>query len=239
MSKLPTCLVALGVLLLPLSQTAVWAGHREEATVEAATVAIQTIAGVKRKGFPPALLGDAAGVAVFPHVVKGGLLIDERFGRGVLLVRQPNGTWSRPVFATLSGAGVGLQAGIESTEVVLVFRTGHSLEQVLKGKGKLKLGSDVAIAVGPVGAEAEATGVLRKAEVYSYSHDRGLFAGVSLEGDRLQVDAEANEAFYGKHCRQAAEVLALHEAKPAPGVDRLWEQVRRLGTLPPPAPRRP
>jgi len=218
-------------LVLSLTEAPLRAGHREEATVEASAEAVQAIAAVAHKGIPPALLRDAAGVAVFPRVVKGGVVIDGRFGRGVLLVRQPGGAWSRPVFVTLSGSGVGLQAGIESAEVVLVFRTGHSLERVLKGKGNLKLGADVAIAVGPVGLEAEAAPtVLRKAEVYSYTHDRGLFAGVSLEGDRMQVDGEANEAFYGHHCRQAADVLALREVRPTAGVDRLLEHLGKLGT---------
>jgi lipid-binding SYLF domain-containing protein len=239
MNRFRTSLVALSLLLLSLSGALLWAGRREEATVEAAAEAVQTIATVRHKGFPPALLREAAGVAVFPHVVKGGLLIDGRFGRGVLLVHQPGGAWGRPVFVTLSGNGVGLQAGIESAEVVLVFRTGHSLEQVLKGKGQLKLGGDVAVAVGPVGVEAEAApALLRKAEVYSYTHDRGLFAGVSLEGDRLQVDGEANEAFYGRHCRQPADVLALREFR-APGVDRLLEHLGKLGMSPAPAPALP
>jgi lipid-binding SYLF domain-containing protein len=155
----------------------------------------------------------------------------------VLLVRQPGGGLSQPVFVTLSGGGVGLQAGIESAEVVLVFRTSHSLERVLKGQEHLKLGGDVAVAVGPVGVEAEAAAAVgRRAEVYSYTHDRGLFAGVSLEGDRLQVDGEANEAFYGRHCRHAADVLALREVKVAAGVTHLREHLARLGTPPgPPA----
>jgi lipid-binding SYLF domain-containing protein len=242
MSRLRTSFVVSGVFLLSLSGGLAvgrpW-GHTTyaERTVDEAADAIQTIAGIGHKGFPPALLRDAAGVVVFPHVVKGGLVLDGRFGRGVLLVHQLDGTWSRPVFVTLSGSGIGLQAGIESAEVVLVFRNGHSLERVLKGKGHLKLGGDVAIAVGPVGIEAEAPAtVLRKAEVYSYTRERGLFAGVSLEGDQVQVDGEANEAFYGRHCRQAADVLALREARACAGVDRLLEHLGKLGTPPPPPP---
>jgi lipid-binding SYLF domain-containing protein len=237
MIKFRTSIVALGLVLLSLSGGRSWAGYREaEATVDAAAEAVQTIAGVGHKGFPPAVLREAAGIVVCPHVVKGGVVFDGRFGRGVLLVHQADGTWGRPVFVTLSGSGVGLQAGIESAEVVLVFRTGHSLERVLKGKSSLKLGGDVAIAVGPVGVEAEAAATLRKAEVYSYTRERGLFAGVSLEGDRLQVDGEANEAFYGRHCRQAADVFALREVRACAGAERLREHLGKLGTPPAPAP---
>jgi lipid-binding SYLF domain-containing protein len=225
------------MLLLALIATPLQAGHREEATVDAAVDAIQVASPGAHKGIPPALLREAAGVAVFPHVIKGGLVLDGRFGRGVLLVRQPGGAWSHPIFVTLSGGGVGLQAGLESAEVILVFRTTHAMERVLGGRGKLTLGADIAVAVGPVGVEAEASAKLRQVELYSYTHDHGLFAGVSLEGDKVQVDGEANEGFYGKKCRRAADVLAVREVK-APCVERLKEHLGKL-EAPPPPPARP
>jgi lipid-binding SYLF domain-containing protein len=90
--------------------------------------------------------------------------------------------------------------------VILVFKTRASLERVLKGKGKVTLGADVAVAAGPVGRQAEAgTDGKLKAEIYSYSRSRGLFAGVSLEGAAIVYDAEANQTF-GQN--QRPEMLA-------------------------------
>ena len=126
---------------------------------------------------------DAAGVAVIPHVVKAGFVFDGRFGRGVVLARQPDGTWSNPIFLTLAGGGVGWQVGVESTDVILVFKTRESLDRLMGGKDKITLGADVAVAAGPVGRQAEAaTDAQLKAEIFSYSRSRGLFLGAFAGG---------------------------------------------------------
>src|SRR4051812_11138377 len=83
---------------------------------------------------PPALLADAQAVAVFPNVVKAGFVVGGRHGRGVVLCRGKDGVWSDPAFVRLTGAGVGLQAGVESADVVLVFKTRGGLDRVLAGK---------------------------------------------------------------------------------------------------------
>jgi lipid-binding SYLF domain-containing protein len=186
------------LLLLPLTAAATWAAERELKTVTAATEVGHQFSDIPLHCIPPALLHQATGVVVLPNVVKAGLVFDGRFGHGVALVRQPDGTWSNPVFVTLKGLGVGGQAGVGSSDLVLVFKTPNSLNRILYGKRKLTLGGDASIAAGPVGREAElATDALLKAEILSYSRSRGLFIGVSLEGSSLAVDREANEAFYG------------------------------------------
>ncbi len=186
------------------------AQEREKATLQSADETIDGLAGASLKGIPPALMRDAKGVAVIPHVIKAGFLIGGRFGRGVVMARQPNGDWSNPVFISLAGGSIGWQAGVQSTDVILVFKTRDSLNRILDGKDKVTLGADVAVAAGPVGRQAEAsTDVELKAEIYSYSRSRGLFAGVSLEGAGLLVDADANAAFYGLRGGRPVDVLAL------------------------------
>jgi lipid-binding SYLF domain-containing protein len=203
--------------MFTLGEARIVAAPRENKTVEAAVRTLQALAENPLRN-PFNLLHDAQGVAIIPGVVRGGLLLDGRFGRGVLLARRPDGAWAHPVFLTLEGTGLGLQAGIESTDVILVFRTPGSLERILRGNGKLRLGSDVAVAAGLIGGEAETTAALRrKAEVYCYSRSRGLFAGLSLEGDRLLVDQKANEAFYGLRGCKAGDVLALRQDVAAAG----------------------
>jgi lipid-binding SYLF domain-containing protein len=100
------------------------------------------------------------------------------------------------VFASFGGASVGVQAGIESSDVVLVFRSRRSLDRVLEGKVKLTLGADAAIAAGPIGREIEAaTDARLEAEILCYTHTRGLFAGVSLDGGTIHPDPKTNAAF--------------------------------------------
>ena len=205
--------VGISLLLLFPAVGSLWAADHEQATVAAASEVAKALTAVPLKCIPPTLMHQAKGVAIIPHVVKAGFVVDRRFGRGVILVRRPDGSWSDPIFVTLSGGGVGLEAGVESTDLVLVFRTEGSLDHILKGKGALTLGADVAVAAGPLGREAEAaTDRLLKAEVFSYSRSRGLFAGLSLEGDRVQVDAGANEAFYHIQGGHPVEVVERHGA---------------------------
>jgi lipid-binding SYLF domain-containing protein len=190
-------IVMLGSLTLGiLSAGPVMAGNKETATVEEATEVIDALASITLKGIPPALFKDAQGIAIIPGVIKAGFLIGGRYGRGVFLVRENGASWSPPTFISITGGSFGLQAGAQSTDLVLLFKTRAGVERILKGKGKVTLGADLAVAAGPVGRQAEAaTDAQLRAEIYSYSRSRGLFAGLALEGAALIVDSAATEAY--------------------------------------------
>jgi lipid-binding SYLF domain-containing protein len=148
------------------------------------------------KAIPQDLLRHARAIVVVPNVIKAGLVFGGSHGRGLVSVKTPNGTWSNPVFISLTSASVGFQAGVSSTDVVLVFRTQHGVDSLVDGK--FTLGVDAAAAAGPVGRNAHAsTDAQLKAEIYSYSRSRGLFAGVSLNGAVLSIDYAADKAVYG------------------------------------------
>ncbi len=166
-----------------------------DVTVNAAIQVIDQIMAVPARQIPAKLLNQAHGVAIIPGVVKGGLVVGLRRGRGVVLTKDDTGTWHPPTFVTLTGGSVGWQAGLQSTDVLLVFKTPGSVNRLMNGG--LKVGIDAAAAAGPVGREAEAaTDATLSAEIYSYSRSRGLFAGVSLEGSVLQVDQLAGRVYY-------------------------------------------
>jgi lipid-binding SYLF domain-containing protein len=146
---------------------------------------------------PDALLARAEAIAVIPDVVKAGFVVGGRRGKGLLAVRGADGTWTNPSFVTLTGGSVGFQAGVQSTDVLLVFRTRRGVDSVVNGK--FTLGADAAVAAGPVGRNANAsTDAQLKAEIYSYSRSRGLFAGVAFDGAVLAIDHDANQAAYGR-----------------------------------------
>ena len=223
-------------LLLALVAAPLWAGDRERRAIESASDAAAGLVGEPLRCIPPALMTDAAGVAVIPHVVKAGFVLDGRFGRGVVLARRPDGTWTNPLFLTLAGGGVGWQVGVESTDVILVFKTRESLRRLMEGKDKLTLGGDVSVAAGPVGRQAEAaTDAQLKAEIFSYSRSRGLFLGASLEGSALLIDHRANEEFYGVRDGGPADALAL-PAGAAGEVFRLKDRLMELAGTPPAGP---
>ncbi len=168
---------------------------REEGSVQASIAVLNEIMTIPAQRIPQSLLAGAKGVAIIPKVIKGGFVIGARHGRGTLLIRDQNQNWQAPVFVTLTGGSIGWQVGVQSTDVILVFKTQKSIQGILSGK--FTLGVDAAAAAGPIGRQASAaTDLQLKAEVYSYARSRGLFLGASFDGSMLQVDGMAGAAYY-------------------------------------------
>jgi len=173
-------------------------GSPEIQTIVAATQTLDQFFGLSIESIPPSMLNDASGVAIFPHMIKGGFILGVNFGKGVLHVRNQNGTWSPPAMVTMGGGSVGFQAGVQAADIVLVFKTPQSLNGFLEGQ-KVTLGADAAVAAGPVGRQANASTDARLgAEIYSYARSRGLFLGVSLGGADVSIDSNANGILYGR-----------------------------------------
>jgi lipid-binding SYLF domain-containing protein len=125
----------------------------------------------------------------------------------VLVVRDKQGRFSNPVFITMTGGSFGWQWGVQSTDIVLVFTTPKGVEGI--NGGKVTLGADASVAAGPVGRQAEAaTDASFKAEVYSYSRSRGVFAGLALDGTAITIDDGANAAFYRKPGVAAGDIIS-------------------------------
>jgi lipid-binding SYLF domain-containing protein len=212
MMQLLRMLLAIGLVFTALPCSRLSAQGHVASTLASASEVLDGLQTMPLKGIPPILLSRAQGVAIIPRVIKVGLGIGGRFGEGIVLARGPNGTWCNPIFISFTGGSVGWQVGVQSTDIVLVFKTRRSFDRLLEGKGKITLGADVAIAAGPVGRQAEAdTDARLQAEIYSYSRTRGLFVGVSLEGAVIRCDGRDNEEFT-KRPRQE-DVLAAEKVK--------------------------
>lgn len=208
------------ILVLVLPAAPAPAAGEEAARVDSAAEVLTKIMEIPEKAVPPALLSNAQGIAIIPGVIKVGFVVGGQYGRGVLAVREKGGAWSNPLFVTLVSGSVGWQIGAESTDFVLVFKTARSVEGIMKGK--YTLGADASVAAGPVGRSAKAaTDIEMKAEIYSYSRSRGLFAGVSLEGSSLQVDGESNDAFYGKANSRPSDIMKGKDVNIPAGAERL------------------
>lgn len=150
---------------------------------------------LSNNAIPQAILADAQAVVIVPRVIKGSFIVGARRGEGVVLFRDGQGQWQAPAFLTLTGGNIGWQIGVQATDLVLVFKTRTSVDKMLAGE--FTIGADAAAAAGPVGRDAAvATNAELRAEVYSYSRSRGLFAGVSLDGSVLKLDQGMTNAFY-------------------------------------------
>jgi lipid-binding SYLF domain-containing protein len=211
--------------LMLLSPLQAGAANKGTSKVNDSIDVLEQIMSIPEKGIPPALLRNAHGIAIIPGVIKAGFIIGGKHGTGIVVVRE-NGEWSNPAFVSITGGSVGWQIGAESTDVILVFKTRRGIDSMLKSK--FTLGADAAVAAGPVGRQAGAgTDVQLKAEIYSYSRSRGLFAGISLEGASLQVDDEADDAFYGQDGLRARDILSDKNLKAPAVVKRLKKVLER------------
>jgi lipid-binding SYLF domain-containing protein len=159
---------------------------------------LKRVLAMPDRGIPKDLLQRCRGLAVFPGVVKAGVVIGVSFGNGVILRRDENtAEWTRPVFFRIRGASLGFQAGAQVADLILLVMSEQGVQGLLEDQ--LILGADVSVAVGPVGRQAAAeTDIRFSTGILSYSRTKGFFAGVSLEGAIIEPEKEANEIYHGK-----------------------------------------
>ena len=215
---------ALGRLCILVSMAFV-AGSCAEFRDDPATVSRDVVARAKatveRFRTLPELAGywrfveDARGVVVLPRVVKAGFLGAAERGHGVMLGRGADGAWSAPAFYTLAGASFGLQAGIQSTEVLLILRTDKAVRAFLEHQAKL--GADAGLTVGVFGGGLEASTTTNLgADVLAFAHSVvGAFGGVALEGAVLVRRKDLNEAYYGAGATPRAIIIDRSLENPA------------------------
>jgi len=193
MHKLLVLLVCSGLSVAALAEEA---GREAERLARAAEV-INEVMGTPEKGIPSDLLNKAVCVGIIPSEKKVALGVGGSFGRGALVCRQEGtGAWGAPSMFTVGGANFGFQLGGQATDFVLVVMNAKGAEKLLQSRAKL--GADASVAGGPVGRTAEgATDLQLQAEILTYSRSRGLFAGLSLEGQIVKQDNDANQRLYG------------------------------------------
>ncbi len=196
MKKLVVCVVVF--LISSLTAFAANDEHEEDRVKDAGEV-LKEILNIP-DDIPQDLLDKAECVVVLPSVKKGAFGIGGSYGRGVMICRggqHYKGKWGAPALYALEGVSIGFQLGGQATDFVLLVMNPKGAESLLYSK--VKLGADASAAAGPKGRTAEgATDIVMQAEILSYSRNKGLFAGVSLEGSTLRSDGSANEKLYKK-----------------------------------------
>ena len=153
--------------------------------------------GMPDRGIPADLLRRCRGLAIFPGVVKLGVIVGIDFGSGVILHRnEKTAEWSKPGFFTIRTGSLGLQVGAQSTDLVLLIMNEQSFRIMLEDK--FALGANIAVAAGPIGRDASAeTDMTLSSGILSYSRSQGIFVGLSLKGAVLEPDSDANLAYHG------------------------------------------
>lgn len=196
MNKFIVCLTA--IIALTASAFAAEETHEQE-RVKDAGIVLKEILNIP-DDIPQDLLDKAECIVVLPSVKKGAFGIGGSYGRGIMVCRSGEhykGKWGAPALYALEGVSIGFQLGGQATDFVLLVMNPKGANSLLYSK--VKLGADASAAAGPKGRTAEgATDIVMNAEILSYSRNKGLFAGVSLEGSTLRSDGSANEKLYGR-----------------------------------------
>lgn len=196
--------ILLSLMLLSTAFT-VHAQQKELTRIDDAVRVLREF-GTMKEDIPQELLNISEGIIIVPKMINAGFVIAGKRGRGIALIKDEEGNWSDPVFITITGGSVGFQAGVQSVDLVLIFKNSETLEEI--GNGTFTLGGDVSATAGPVGRSGTATTDYKmEAEVYSYSKSKGLFAGISLSGAAISVDRNANNLFYGEEL-SAADIFS-------------------------------
>lgn len=184
-----------GACLAPVAQAQLLGrpASPEQIVVDATNVLSQSVA--TPSGIPQRLVSEAQAIAIVPNMVRGAFVVGMQHGRGVLLARGADGAWQPPRMIQITGGSIGYQIGVQSTDLILVFRTQQSVRNLLSGT--LKIGVDASAAAGPVGRQASAaTDLPLQAEILSYSRARGAFLGVSIDGSSISLDPATDAVFY-------------------------------------------
>lgn len=198
--------IAISLSLMLLSAAFTVNAQQKELTRIDDAVRVLREFGRMKEDIPQELLNISEGIIIVPKMINAGFVIAGKRGRGIALIKDEEGNWSDPVFITITGGSVGFQAGVQSVDLVLIFKNSETLEEI--GNGTFTLGGDVSATAGPVGRSGTATTDYKmEAEVYSYSKSKGLFAGISLSGAAISVDRNANNLFYGEEL-SAADIFS-------------------------------
>jgi lipid-binding SYLF domain-containing protein len=203
------------VFCLAISST-LGAQNDEARRVTDALTVLSEIMSAGDQSVPRSIMQKAEAVAVFPSLIKGGLIVGGQRGRGILSAKDPKtGAWSSPAFLTITGGSLGAQIGAQAVDLILVVQNRRGLEQLVGNQ--FKIGADASVAAGPVGRDASAsTDIQMRAQILSYSRTRGLFAGVTLNGSTIRQDRDANDRFYGMGYRTGQIVFDALGVAPAP-----------------------
>jgi lipid-binding SYLF domain-containing protein len=182
------------IFLTILYASNLFAKSVEEEVLEAAN-SMQKLS-ISKNGIPKKIIKESEAIVIVPGSWKVGFLLAGKYGEGVASIRKADRTWSNPFFVTLGGGSLGFQLGVEAADTIFVFRTTNSVKELLSQKFTLGVGASAA--AGPMSTNIEKNSEINmQAEIFSYSQNKGLFAGASFEGASISNNDEKNRALYG------------------------------------------
>lgn len=218
------------LVLITAAASAARAETNQEEMVSKARLTIERLSANPDFGRMNAAIKGAQAVMIYPSILKGGLIIGAEGGNGVLMTKDANGEWSYPAFYTLGAGSLGLQAGFQDSEAVLVINTLKGLNAILNNN--FKMGLDASVALGPTGQGIEgSTTTAFGPDIEAYSATRGLFAGGSFEGAVVYERSDWNRNYY--EVGASARGIVMERVFRNPQADSLREAMAKISSAAP------
>lgn len=194
----------------------------DEKRLKLASVVLSEVMNIKEKAIPQELLEKAECAVIVPGMKKGAFIFGAKFGRGYITCRQDDKVgWKSPGAVRIEGGSLGFQIGGAEMDVILLVMNKRGGERLLESR--FTMGGEASVAAGPVGRDSSAqTDGKMTAEILSYSRQRGVFAGISLQGASLREDVDSNRAMYGKSLTNK-EVMSTNPPATPAGAELLQE----------------
>jgi lipid-binding SYLF domain-containing protein len=155
----------------------------------------------------------ARGVFIAPDVFRGAFLVGASGGSGVFVARSQGAEWAGPAFYTIGQASFGFQAGADVSQLILLALTDRGVNALLETT--VKLGGDVSVAAGPIGAGVTGDTAALSADIVSFSRAKGLYGGLSVTGAVVTVRDKLNDAFYGADVNPTDILITRKVSSPA------------------------
>ena len=170
---------------------------------------------------------NAYAVLIIPEMLKAGFLLGANYGTGVLVARDPqSGAWGDPAFYGMGGGSIGLQIGLQSSDMIFTIMNEGAVDKLLAHG--VKFGADAGVAAGPLGVVVGTGTTTHPGEdVYAWGMSQGLFGGFWLDGSLLRPKNDWNQAYYGRPI-QPEEIVRQHTLAANPEVAALHDALTRF-----------
>jgi lipid-binding SYLF domain-containing protein len=134
----------------------------------------------KHTGAGKELARKAAGMLVFPSVIKAGIGIGGEYGEGALLIK------GNPVaYYSVASASIGFQLGAQARSEIVLFMTERALAQFRASHG-WTAGVDGSVAVATLGAGGSIDTETAKKPVIGFIFSgKGLMYNLTFEGSKI------------------------------------------------------
>ncbi|WP_298225472.1 lipid-binding SYLF domain-containing protein [Acidocella sp.] len=194
--------------------------------VDSSTLALEDMMSGAQGGQVQQFLRKARAVVICPNVFRAGFIFGGEGGGCVMSARTAGGGWSNPALYSMGAGSIGLQAGIQTAEVMMIIMTNGGLNALLNSQ--FKFGADAGVTFATLGAGVSgAMSTALDADIIGFSKTQGLYGGVSLSGSVLSNNAEAEQEYYGQQLD--ARQIVIDGQGNNPGANPLRMTLQKYG----------